>query len=70
VPTVIICGDKDRLTSIAHSRKMAKLVSGAQLVECRDAGHMVMLERRDEVNSALARMIDLSENSPSVTSAS
>ena len=57
VPTVIICGSKDRLTSIGHSRKMAKLIKGAELVECIDAGHMVILENQEQVNTALERMI-------------
>jgi len=57
VPTVVICGSKDLLTSIGHSRKMVKLIEGAQLVECIDAGHMVILEKSDQVNGALERMI-------------
>ena len=57
VPTVIICGDKDRLTSIGLSRKMASLVPGARLVECRGAGHMVILERSEQVNAALDEMV-------------
>ena len=57
VPTLVLCGGKDRITSIGHSRKMAKLIEGAQLVECVDAGHMVILESADEVNTALERMI-------------
>jgi len=56
VPTVIICGSKDLLTSIGHSRKMAKRIPGAHLVECIGAGHMVIMERRDQVNAALERM--------------
>ena len=56
VPTVIICGGKDRLTSIGHSRKMAKLIEGAELVECIDAGHMVLIENHEQVNTALERM--------------
>ena len=57
VPTVIICGSKDLLTSIGHSRKMAKRIPGAHLVECVGAGHMVIIERRDQVNAALEQMI-------------
>ena len=57
VPTVIVCGDRDRLTSVDHSRKMASRIPGADLVECPGAGHMVILERPEEVNSALEQMI-------------
>ena len=58
VPTVIICGTGDVLTSIGHSRKMASRIRGAELVEIADAGHMVILERREQVNTALERMTE------------
>lgn len=57
VPTVIVCGDADLLTSIDHSRKMASLLTGAALVECPGAGHMVILERPDDVNAAIERLL-------------
>lgn len=57
VPTVIVCGTADVLTSIGHSRKMASRIHGAELVEVHGAGHMVILEKRDEVNAALERMM-------------
>ena len=58
VPTVIICGDHDLLTSIGHSRKMASRLPHARLVECPGAGHMVILERPKEVHAALEQLID------------
>jgi pimeloyl-ACP methyl ester carboxylesterase len=57
VPTVIICGTEDLLTSIGHSRKMASRIQGVELVEVPEAGHMVILERSDQVNAALARLV-------------
>jgi len=57
VPTVIICGTDDVLTSIGHSRKMASRIHGVELLEIPDAGHMVIMEGRDQVNVALERMI-------------
>jgi pimeloyl-ACP methyl ester carboxylesterase len=56
VPTLIIGGTDDLLTSIGHSRKMASRVRGARLVEVAGAGHMVILERSDQVNAALERL--------------
>jgi pimeloyl-ACP methyl ester carboxylesterase len=53
VPTTIICGTKDKMTSIEHSRKMAEQMPGAKLVECEGAGHMVIFESSAEVNAAL-----------------
>ncbi|MGI9155516.1 MAG: alpha/beta fold hydrolase [Marmoricola sp.] len=56
VPTTIICGTKDKLTSLGHSRKMASMIDGARLVECPGAGHMVIFEARDLVNAALEQL--------------
>lgn len=58
VATVIVCGTEDVLTSIGHSRKMASRIRGAQLVEVPGAGHMVILERSEQVNAALDRMVE------------
>ena len=57
IPTYVIGGTKDLLTSIGHSRKMASRIPGAKLVECLGAGHMVILERKDRVNGALEEMV-------------
>lgn len=53
VPTYIVAGTKDALTSIGHSREIAARILGSTLVECPGAGHMVILEQKDRVNSAL-----------------
>ena len=57
VPTLVMCGTRDRLTSVGHSRKMAERIEGSRLVEERGAGHMVILERKDSVNAALDRLV-------------
>jgi pimeloyl-ACP methyl ester carboxylesterase len=57
VPTTIICGTADRLTSIGHSRKLHERIPGSTLIECEDAGHMVLLERHDQVNAALDQLL-------------
>ncbi|MGN6577373.1 MAG: alpha/beta fold hydrolase [Nocardioides sp.] len=61
IPTTILCGTKDVLTSIGHSRKMAKMLHGSTLVEVAGAGHMVILERADKVNAALDDLIAAGE---------
>ena len=53
VPTYIVAGTKDALTSVGHSRKMAQRIPGSTLVECTGAGHMVILEQKDKVNATL-----------------
>jgi pimeloyl-ACP methyl ester carboxylesterase len=57
VPTTIICGTSDRLTSIGHSRKLHSVIEGSRLIECPGAGHMVILERYGQVNAALDQLL-------------
>ena len=63
VPTTIICGTKDKLTSVGHSRKMAGMIDGARLVEAPGAGHMVIFESRDLVNAALEQLVTAAQRS-------
>jgi pimeloyl-ACP methyl ester carboxylesterase len=56
VPTYVISGTKDVLTSVGHSRKMASRIPGSTLVECPGAGHMVILEQAARVNSTLEEL--------------
>ena len=53
LPTLIICGDEDRLTPLKYSQFLADHIQGAALVTIPEAGHMVMLERPKEVNEAI-----------------
>jgi pimeloyl-ACP methyl ester carboxylesterase len=57
IPTTIICGTADRLTSIGHSRKLHEMIPGSALLECDEAGHMVLLERHGQVNAALDQLL-------------
>jgi pimeloyl-ACP methyl ester carboxylesterase len=61
IPTTIVCGTKDLLTSVGHSRKMAKRINGANLVEAPGAGHMVILERAERVNTVLQQLLEEAE---------
>jgi pimeloyl-ACP methyl ester carboxylesterase len=53
VPTWIMCGTKDRLTSIDHARKLHDCIPGSQLVEFRGGGHMPIFEHKERVNETL-----------------
>jgi pimeloyl-ACP methyl ester carboxylesterase len=57
VPTTIICGTDDKLTSIGHSRKLHAHIAGSSLLECEGAGHLVIMERYDDVNEELDRLL-------------
>ena len=50
VPTWIMCGTKDKLTSIGHARKLHARIPGSRLVELRGGGHMSLFEFKDRVN--------------------
>jgi pimeloyl-ACP methyl ester carboxylesterase len=57
VPTTIICGTRDKITAIGHSRKLHAHIAGSNLLECDGAGHMVIMERHDDVNAELDHLI-------------
>jgi len=53
VPTLLICGSEDRMTPPNRSEYLRDQIEGAQLHVLEGAGHMVMVERPDEVASLL-----------------
>ena len=57
IPVSVICGTADRLTSIGHSRKLQSRIPGSRLLECEGAGHMVILERHEQVNAELDQLL-------------
>ena len=58
VPTLILCGDEDKLTPVHNSHVMAEALPDAELLVVPGAGHMVMLERPSLVNAALRRLVE------------
>jgi len=57
VPTLIVCGTADKITPVSLSRKLEAHVPTSTLVECEGAGHMVMMERHEQVNAALDQLL-------------
>ena len=53
LPTLVVVGSRDRLTSPAHARRLADALPRAELVELPRCGHMPMLERRHEFSRLL-----------------
>lgn len=49
VPVTIVVGDLDRLTPLAHSQRLKAELPDASLVVIPGAGHMVILERPEDV---------------------
>ncbi|MCL2780765.1 MAG: alpha/beta hydrolase [Actinomycetia bacterium] len=58
VRTVIICGDKDLLTPIAHSVEMAGQLAKASFVVIPRGGHVALLERPQLVTEPIAELIE------------
>jgi pimeloyl-ACP methyl ester carboxylesterase len=53
VPVLVLVGAKDYLTPVAHSEQILEHLPQAELVKIENSGHVVMLEKADEVNAAL-----------------
>lgn len=60
VPTLVLAGERDRLTPPVHARRLAEdLPRLAGLVEVPDAGHMLPLEAPDVVTGRIAELADV-----------
>ncbi len=57
VPVSVVCGTSDKMTSVGHSRKLHATIPGSRLLELEGAGHMVILERHEEVNAELDQLL-------------
>ncbi len=55
LPTTVVVGTRDTLTPPRMARTMAAAIRGAELVVIPGCGHMVMLERADELCELLRR---------------
>ncbi len=59
VPTIVIGGEKDRLTPPGHARRIAELLPDlVRLTILEDTGHMAPLERHKAVSAALLELGD------------
>ncbi|HET9091137.1 MAG TPA: alpha/beta hydrolase [Acidimicrobiales bacterium] len=56
VPTVVVVGDRDRLTPPRYARALVSTLPGAELVIWPGAGHMLMYERREALDWLLERL--------------
>ena len=54
---LIVCGTDDALTPPKYSRYLHENIRGSELVLIKDAGHMVMLEKPEEVNKAILKFV-------------
>lgn len=56
IPVLVLAADKDRLVDPGFSDEIAESIRDSELVTIRGAGHVVILERPEEVNDAIARL--------------
>ncbi|SDX51755.1 Pimeloyl-ACP methyl ester carboxylesterase [Modestobacter sp. DSM 44400] len=57
VPTLVLTGDADKMIPQAHSERIVEQLADAQLLVVPGAGHLVLLERPDEVTAALSALL-------------
>ena len=57
IPTVVVTGDQDRLIPKEHSDRIVERLPDSEFVVVPDAGHMVLLEKHDEVTAALRALL-------------
>lgn len=57
IPTLILCGEDDRLTPPDVMQKMAEQIPNSKFVIVPDAGHMAPIENAEFVNSRIKRFL-------------
>lgn len=57
IPTLVLCGDSDRMTPIAQARVIADALPGAEYVELAQVGHVPLMEAPAATNDALRRLL-------------
>ncbi|MEW2377488.1 alpha/beta hydrolase [Micromonospora sp. NPDC047812] len=57
LPAAALVGDRDRLTPPPCAESIAGALPATELTVCPGAGHMLMMERPDEVNAALGGVL-------------
>jgi pimeloyl-ACP methyl ester carboxylesterase len=53
LPTLILCGKRDKLTPLKYSLYLHEHIQGSELMIFDQAGHMVMVEQADSVNRTI-----------------
>ncbi len=57
IPTLVVCGDEDKMTPPDMSRVIADAIPGAKLAIIEGAGHYAMREKPEAFNRALADFV-------------
>ena len=57
-PTLILCGQEDRLTPVKYSTYLHENIPNSRLLLIPKAGHVVMAEQPEPLNRALEAFLD------------
>jgi pimeloyl-ACP methyl ester carboxylesterase len=57
VPTLVLTGDADKMIPKGHSELIVERLPDSEFVVVPEAGHMVLLEKPDEVSAALGTLL-------------
>ena len=64
VPTLVVCGSRDTLTTPADAAEVASLIPAARLVTLKGAGHGLMLESAPDFNAAVLDFLRSVDRNP------
>ena len=56
MPVYVVCGTNDVLTPVAHTRTLQQLLPNARTEILSRTGHMIQLERNEEVTDGIVRL--------------
>lgn len=62
IPTLLICGEKDRIATLSVQSKMHELIPNSRFKVIRDARHGVSKEKAPEVNEIIENFLNLTDN--------
>ncbi len=68
VPTLVVCGSRDTLTTMADAAEVAALIPGAQLISLKGAGHGLMIEAAPDFNEVVLGFLGDVERRPAAVS--
>lgn len=57
LPTLILCGEVDKMTPLAFSQELATLIPQSELIVIPQVGHMVMLEAAESVTQHIQNFL-------------
>jgi pimeloyl-ACP methyl ester carboxylesterase len=56
-PTLVLCGSEDRVVAADSSAALARAIPGSRLELVEDGGHMLMMQRPEQVRRAVASFL-------------